>query len=57
MQTRDRHALPHVGPPGYETALYIAGLAPLVLGGAGPLAVESLIETRQGRGRAAHPIQ
>jgi putative oxidoreductase len=33
---------PQFGPPGYEVGLlYIAGLAALVLGGAGPLSIES----------------
>ena len=36
------------GPPGYETdLLYIAGLATLVLGGAGPLAVDGLLRRRR----------
>ena len=35
---------PQFGPPGYETdLLYLAALATLVLGGSGPLAVDSLI--------------
>ena len=34
----------HFGPPGYETdLLYLAGLAALVLGGSGPLAVDRLV--------------
>lgn len=34
----------HFGPPGYETdLLYLAGLLALVLGGAGPLAVDRLL--------------
>src|SRR5262245_53772695 len=38
---------PQFGPPGYETnLLYLACLAALVLGGSGPLAMDSLI-TRQ----------
>jgi putative oxidoreductase len=36
------------GPPGYETVLlYIACLAALVMGGAGPLSIDSLIERRR----------
>lgn len=36
------------GPPGYETdLLYIACLATLVLGGAGPLAVDGLLRRRR----------
>jgi putative oxidoreductase len=36
------------GPPGYETVLlYIACLAALVLGGAGPLSIDGLIERRR----------
>lgn len=42
---------PQFGPPGYETnLLYLAGLATLVLGGPGPLAVDTVR-----RGRAARP--
>ena len=38
---------PRFGPPGYETnLLYLACLASLVLGGSGPLAVDSLIAKR-----------
>ncbi|TCK32892.1 putative oxidoreductase [Paraburkholderia sp. BL8N3] len=38
---------PQFGPPGYETdLLYIAGLAALVFGGSGPLAVGSLFGRR-----------
>ena len=37
----------HFGQPGYETdLLYLAGLAALVLGGTGPLAVDRLIRRR-----------
>jgi putative oxidoreductase len=37
-------ARPQFGPPGYEcNLLYIASLATLVLGGAGPLAMDDLI--------------
>jgi putative oxidoreductase len=36
------------GPPGYETALlYLAGLATLVLGGSGPLAIDGLAPRRR----------
>ena len=36
------------GPPGYEAnLLYLAGLAALVLGGAGPLSVDGLLRSRQ----------
>src|SRR5260370_10205809 len=36
------------GPPGYETVLlYLACLAALVLGGAGPLSIDSLIAQRR----------
>lgn len=36
------------GPPGYETPLlYLAGLATLVLGGSGPLAIDTLVGRRQ----------
>jgi putative oxidoreductase len=36
------------GPPGYETdLLYLARLAALVLGGSGPLAIDSLIGRRR----------
>jgi len=39
---------PQFGPPGYETPLlYLAALATLVLGGAGPWSIEELI-ARQG---------
>jgi len=38
---------PRFGPPGYETnLLYLACLASLVLGGSGPLAVDSFIAKR-----------
>jgi putative oxidoreductase len=38
---------PQFGPPGYETdLLYLACLATLLLGGSGPLAVDSWIATR-----------
>lgn len=38
------------GPPGYETVLlYIACLAALVLGGAGPLSIDGLLARRRGR--------
>lgn len=43
------------GPPGYETdLLYIACLAALVIGGAGPLSVDSVIARRAG-GHPARP--
>jgi putative oxidoreductase len=36
--------VPRFGPPGYETdLLYVAGLLSLVFGGAGPLAVDTLL--------------
>jgi len=39
----------HFGQPGYECdMLYLAGLAALVLGGAGPLSVDRLIMRRMG---------
>jgi putative oxidoreductase len=39
---------PQFGPPGFETdLLYLACLATLVLGGAGPLAVEGLLVRRR----------
>lgn len=39
---------PQFGPPGYETALlYLACLATLVLGGAGPLAVDGILARRR----------
>jgi putative oxidoreductase len=38
----------HFGQPGYETdLLYLAGLAALVLGGSGPLAVDRLLGRRK----------
>jgi len=38
------------GPPGYETdLLYIACLVALVLGGSGPLAIDSIIGHRKQR--------
>jgi putative oxidoreductase len=38
---------PQLGPPGYETnLLYLACLAALVLGGAGPLSIDGLIQKR-----------
>lgn len=38
------------GPPGYETALlYLACLAALVLGGSGPLSIDSFIARRKDR--------
>ena len=39
----------HFGQPGYETdLLYLAGLAALVLGGSGPLALDRLFMRRSG---------
>jgi putative oxidoreductase len=39
------NGVPQFGPPGYETdALYIAGLASLLLAGSGPWAVDSLLK-------------
>src|SRR5262245_53203146 len=44
---------PQFGPPGYEcNLLYLASLAALVLGGAGPLAIDGLIGKRRGGGRS-----
>lgn len=41
------------GPPGYETdLLYLAALATLVLGGSGPLSIESTIAQRHERARS-----
>jgi putative oxidoreductase len=41
----------HFGQPGYECdLLYLAGLAALVLGGAGPLSLDRLIARRSGSG-------
>ena len=38
------NGVPQFGPPGYETdLLYVAGLLALVFGGAGPLAVDTLL--------------
>ena len=48
---------PQFGPPGYEiNLLYIAGLVALMLGGAGPLAVDALRSRRRQRavGVAGH---
>lgn len=43
---------PQFGPPGYETnLLYIAALATLVLGGAGPFAVDTWRLRARGRAR------
>ena len=42
------------GPPGYEVnLLYLAGLAALVLGGPGPLAIDGLIRNRR-KVRSSH---
>jgi putative oxidoreductase len=44
----------HFGQPGYETdLLYLAGLAALVLGGSGPLAVDGWLAKRNRAGAAA----
>ncbi len=41
---------PQLGPPGYEiNLLYIAGLVALILGGAGPLSIDSLRKRRRQR--------
>ena len=41
---------PQFGPPGYEiNPLYIAGLMVLILGGAGPLSIDSLRKRRRER--------
>ncbi len=41
---------PQFGPPGYEiNLLYIAGLAALILGGAGPLSIDALRSRRRQR--------
>ena len=41
---------PQLGPPGYEiNLLYIAGLLALILGGAGPLSIDSLRKRRRQR--------
>jgi putative oxidoreductase len=41
---------PQFGPPGYElNLLYLAALATLVLGGAGPLALDGLMMTRRAK--------
>jgi putative oxidoreductase len=40
----------HFGQPGYETdLLYLAGLAALVLGGSGPLAIDRVLRARFSR--------
>jgi putative oxidoreductase len=45
---------PQFGPPGYETnLLYLACLAALVLGGSGPLAIDSLIKRQRGVGHSS----
>jgi putative oxidoreductase len=39
---------PQFGPPGYEiNLLYVAGLVALILGGAGPLSIDSLRKRRR----------
>jgi putative oxidoreductase len=44
-------AEPQFGPPGYQiNLLYIAGLVALILGGAGPLSIDSLRKRRRQRG-------
>jgi putative oxidoreductase len=41
---------PRLGPPGYEVnLLYIAGLVALILGGAGPLSIDALLNRRRQR--------
>ena len=41
---------PVFGPPGYEiNLLYIAGLLPLILAGAGIFSVDSLLENRKSK--------
>jgi putative oxidoreductase len=47
---------PLFGPPGYEiNLLYIAGLVALILGGAGPLSIDSLRKRRRQRREADGP--
>ncbi len=42
----------YFGQPGYETdLLYLAGLAALVMGGAGPLSIDRLLASRRKRGQ------
>ena len=44
------------GPPGYElNLLYLAGLAALVLGGSGPLAIDGLLGKRRSASRSPTP--
>jgi putative oxidoreductase len=51
----DAAGVAHFGQPGYETdLLYIAGLVALVIGGAGPFALDQLIEGRLERKRAGN---
>ena len=46
------------GPPGVETVLlYLACLAALVVGGSGPLAIDSLLAKRSEIGRPASPAE
>src|SRR5215469_13726604 len=48
----------HFGQPGYETdILYLACLAALVLGGAGPLSVDEALVKRLGRSRSRDRVQ
>jgi len=43
---------PQFGPPGYETnLLYLAALATLVMGGAGPLSLDEALAVRRGSAR------
>src|SRR5438105_2667586 len=45
------------GPPGYElNLLYLAGLAALVLGGSGPLAIDGLVRRRGSAGAAIQAL-
>ncbi|MBS0409523.1 MAG: DoxX family protein [Proteobacteria bacterium] len=53
LQSVDAHG-GHFGQPGYETdLLYLAGLAALALGGAGPLSLDRIVTSRR-RPAAAH---
>jgi putative oxidoreductase len=46
------------GPPGYETdLLYLAGLAALVFGGSGPLAIDGLVRKRWKLGRSSTRLE
>src|SRR5215472_11928417 len=47
---------PQFGPPGYEiNLLYIAGLVALILGGAGPMSIDSLRKRRRQQHSGAAP--